>query len=163
MTAKPAMILAAALVALSMAPSPCGTVVSIRETNRSEDDRRVLMSIATARFYGLTRGQAVLMLGIYRHELAMPEDMVTFAYFGIRRSDVPITGACRTDEMLFAVCAGVCAQTIRKRCRTVNVDSIKRLNHGYGSGPRRYGGYAEDPDWWRGVIRRMKEFENILY
>lgn len=156
-------LLAAAFLAMAMLPSPCSTGTMPGEPGSTADDRRVSMSLATARFYGLTRDQAVLMLGIYRHELAEPEDMVTFTYFGIRRSDVPITGACRTDEMLFAVCAGVCAQTIRRRCPRVSAESIRRLNHGYGKGRRRYAGYAEDPDWWKGVMRRMKEFGNILY
>jgi hypothetical protein len=126
-------------------------------------DDRLNLTLSIAHWYRLTRGQAILMCGIYDWELAPKDQMITYGYFGIRRSDHPIIAYCDSDEMLFIVCAGICARTIKRFCPDTQTISVRRFNHGYRKGKYQYPGYAEDTEWWLGVIQKMKEHENILY
>jgi hypothetical protein len=117
------------------------------------EDKRIQLSLDIAREYNLTRDQAILMLGIYQHELTPKKQMKTFGYFGIRKSMCPIIQYCKSDEMLFIVCAGLCAETIKKHCPNIKRETLNKFGKIY----------AIDPWWVSKVKRKMRKFENILY
>ena len=118
-----------------------------------EQDLRIPLTLAIAHEYGLTRDQAILLLAIGKHELTPREQMKTYGYFGIRKSDKPILYKCKTDKTLFILSAILCAETILKHCPMVTDAAIRKF------GKR----YAEDPGWAVDVINEEKAFSNILY
>jgi hypothetical protein len=126
----------------------------ITTQQKSGEDLRAEATLAIARMYDLSRDQAILMLAIYDHELAPREQMITYGYFGMRRSDHPIIQRCKRDETLFLVCASLCAQTIKNRCPVVTPKSVHALGNIY----------ATNPQWSKCVWAEMKKYKDtILY
>lgn len=133
------------------------------ESLPKKEDLRVDLTLAIARWHGLSRNQAILMLTIYDHELAPREQMKTCSYFGIRRSMRPELAYCETVEDEYETAARICAGTIKRYCPNVRSDTLRNFNHGFGKGRNHYPGYAEDPWWWIKVKRKMKRWQNITY
>jgi hypothetical protein len=127
------------------------------------EDLQIENALAISRLYGLSREQAIILCGIYDHEKTPRKFMATFGYFGIRKSDHPVIEHCKSDNMLFLICAGLCAETIKLRCPDDSQKSVLRLGLGYGKGKTRYLGYATDPNWAYKVLRKAKKYEKILY
>ena len=123
---------------------------------QTQQDKRDEISLAIARFYGLTRDQGILLLAIRDHENS---EMKTFSYYGIRREDRPELKYCRSDRDEYIDATRICAEQIRLYCPNIKTSKIMKFNCGYGN----YPGYAVDHEWWRGVKRKMREYQNIIY
>lgn len=123
------------------------------QTKTDIDDEQVITALSIARLYNLSREQAILMLAILDHEKTPKRLMKTFGYYGIRKSMCPIIKYCKSDEMLFLVCSGLCAETIKVRCPKVDKEGVHKL------GKR----YAFDTQWSAKVWKKMKKYKNILY
>lgn len=144
-------VLALVLAALFVAPA-AGTS---EEPQPTTDDLKVEAALSIARLYGLDRSQAILLLAIHDHEAGEP----ACKEFGIENQPEKI------KDPVERYCRYACksARAIKLWCPDVRPATVRRFNHGFGKGKRRYPGYAEDPDWWRCVVRRMRDYQKILY
>lgn len=126
----------------------------IKEPPKTREDVRLELTLDIARWYGLSREQAILLLAIYDHE----DGAKAKKEFGIEGKE-PV------KDPLQRYCFYACysARAIKRWCPDTRTETIKRFNHGFGKGRNRYPGYAEDRSWWIYVKRRMKDYQTILY
>lgn len=119
-----------------------------------DKDAETRGALEIARDYGLTRNQAIMLLAIKDHEAGTPAKK-EFGVENVEIIDDPIrrffNHGCRS------------ASLIKRFCPDTRSETIKRFNHGYGKGKRRYPGYATDPTWWVYVKRRMRDYRDIAY
>jgi hypothetical protein len=118
--------------------------VCAEEPPRTQDDLRRDVALSIARWEGLSRNQAILLLAIEKHEAGKHGKE-----FGIESIK------CEFDDgkkSYVVNCIRAC-ETIKIRCPTVNRKSVKKL------GKR----WATDISWAFYVWRNMEEFEDILY
>jgi hypothetical protein len=127
---------------------------NIDHSNSVLDDYKQSVAMDLAHCYGLSREQAILLFAIRDHEDG-EKAKKEFGIEGKEKIDDPIRR--------YANHACYSANAIKRFCPDTKRETIKRFNHGYGVGEKRYRGYAEDRDWYKFVIRRMKEYENIFY
>jgi hypothetical protein len=108
------------------------------------DDLKIPVELSIAKWCGLSRKQAILLLAIEKHENGVPGKE-----FGIES----IPCEFKDGKKSFLVnCVRAC-ETIKIRCSHPTLINIKKLNKRW----------AKDPLWWFYVWRDMREFENILY
>lgn len=138
-----------------------GQVSEISEC--SPETKRIEVTLDVARWFELTKDQAILLLAIHDHELAPRTQMKQCSYFGIRRSIHPILSYCKTDQMEYLVAASICANLIKRHCQDTSPESLKRFNHGYVGKRRTYKGYAQDRLWHIKVAYRMSKYKDIFY
>jgi hypothetical protein len=143
-----------AVVAFLAWAAVCFPCDGIKEPPKTREDVRVELTLGMARWYGLSRDQAILLLAIHDHE----DGAKAKKEFGIENKE-------KVADPLQRYCFYGCysARAVRRWCPDVRPETIRRFNHGFGKGKNRYPGYAEDPEWWKYVIRKMKKYQNILY
>jgi len=117
------------------------------------DIPKISMAVAVADWYGLNQDQVILLLAIMDHECGEK----AWKEFGIEHKE-------KISDPKRRFCDHACwaSGVIKKFCPEVTVDSIKRLNHGFGEGKRRYPGFAEDPDWWIGIRIQMDRYRKFV-
>lgn len=121
---------------------------------REREEVRIQLTLSVAKWYGLTRDQAVLLLAIHDHE----DGAKAKKEFGIE-------GKERVSDPLQRYCFYACysALAIKRWCPDAKPATLRRFNHGFGRGKCRYPGYAEDRTWWIQVRRRMRDYQHITY
>lgn len=144
-------VLALLLAALFMAPA-AGTSEEPRPTTK---DLKVEAALSVARLEGLNRSQAILLLAIHDHEAGEP----ACKEFGIENQPVIIKDP--VERYFRWACKS--ARAVKLWCPDARPATVKRFNHGFGKGKRRYPGYADDPDWWKGVLDHMRDYQDIIY
>lgn len=107
-------------------------------------DRQVITALQVARFYGLSREQAIVLVAIRDHENGGPGKE-----FGI---EIP---SCRFRDgrHSFVDNCATCCEIILARCPDGKARTLRKLNKSY----------AADPNWWRGVRKAMARYRNIIY
>jgi len=145
-----------AVLALLLAPllgaSAAGTSEEPRPTTK---ELKVEAALSVARLEGLTREQAILLLAIHDHE----DGEAACKEFGIENQPVIVKDP--VERYFRWACKS--ARAVKLWCPDARPATVRRFNHGFGKGRRRYPGYAEDPDWWRGVLEHMRSYRKILY
>jgi hypothetical protein len=124
------------------------------QDKRTREDDRIFLTTAIAHWYGLSRQQAILLLAIRDHEAGEP----ACKEFGIE-------GKEKVRDPLQRYCFYACysARVIKLYCPNTKKETLKLFNHGFGKGKNKYLGYAEDIYWYKGVMRKMKKYEDVFY
>lgn len=131
------------------------TAYSENAMQTKSSELKIEAALAVAKLYGLSRGQAILLLAIHDHEAGEP----ACKEFGIENQPEKIKDP--VERYMRYACKS--ARAIKLWCPDARPVTVRRFNHGFGKENDRYPGYAQDPEWWRCVVRRMRDYKKIIY